>query len=223
VLPNTGRLAGCTIFITSVSRGIGKAIALKAAKDGANVIAAKTARSHPKLPGTIYTAAEETEAAGEKALPCIVDVSDKQQISTAKFGGLDILVNSAFAISLTNTMETPMKKVNLMMSVNTRGTYLTSKACAPFLKRSKITHILNLSPPLNLNPVWFKQHCAYTIAKYGMSMCEIAVNALWPKTATHAAAMDTLGGSGVESQCRKVEIIADAAYSIFTKWWHVVS
>uniref|UniRef100_H0V019 Hydroxysteroid dehydrogenase-like protein 2 n=1 Tax=Cavia porcellus TaxID=10141 RepID=H0V019_CAVPO len=232
--PNLGPMAGCTIFITGASRGIGKAIALKAAKDGANiVIAAKTAQTHPKLAGTIYTAAEEIEAAGGKALPCIVDVRDEQQITSAvqkaveKFGGIDILVNNASAISLTNTMDTPTKKVDLMMNVNTRGTYLTSKACVPFLKKSKIAHILNLSPPLNLNPVWFKQHCAYTIAKYGMSMCvlgmaeefkgEIAVNALWPKTAIHTAAMDMLGGSGVESQCRKVEIIADAAYSIFKK------
>nr|XP_023400818.1 hydroxysteroid dehydrogenase-like protein 2 isoform X2 [Loxodonta africana] len=216
------------------SRGIGKAIALKAAKDGANiVIAAKTAQAHPKLPGTIYTAAEEIEAAGGKALPCVVDVRDEQQIEDAvekaveKFGGIDILVNNASAITLSNTLDTPTKKVDLMMSVNTRGTYLTSKACIPHLKKSKIAHILNLSPPLNLNPLWFKQHCAYTIAKYGMSMCvlgmaeefkgEIAVNALWPKTAIHTAAMDMLGGSGIESQCRKVDIIADAAYSIFKK------
>ncbi|KAM7092697.1 hydroxysteroid dehydrogenase-like protein 2 [Molossus nigricans] len=234
MLPNTGKLAGCTVFITGASRGIGKAIALKAAKDGANiVIAAKTTQVHPKLPGTIYTAAEEIEAAGGKALPCIVDVRDEQQISNAvekaveKFGGIDILVNNASAISLTNTMETPTKRVDLMMNVNTRGTYLTSKACIPYLKKSKVAHILNLSPPLNLNPLWFKQHCAYTIAKYGMSMCvlgmaeefkgEIAVNALWPKTAIHTAAMDMLGGSGIESQCRKVDIIADAAYSIFKK------
>ncbi|XP_048195197.1 hydroxysteroid dehydrogenase-like protein 2 isoform X1 [Perognathus longimembris pacificus] len=234
MLPNTGKLAGCTVFITGASRGIGKAIALKAAKDGANiVIAAKTTQSHPKLPGTIYTAAEEIEAVGGKALPCVVDVRDEQQINNAvekaveKFGGIDILVNNASAISLTNTLETPTKRVDLMMSVNTRGTYLTSKACIPFLKKSKIAHILNLSPPLNLNPIWFKQHCAYTIAKYGMSMCvlgmaeefrgEIAVNALWPRTAIHTAAMDMLGGSGIESQCRKVEIIADAAYSIFKK------
>uniref|UniRef100_A0AC11E7Y4 Hydroxysteroid dehydrogenase like 2 n=1 Tax=Ovis aries TaxID=9940 RepID=A0AC11E7Y4_SHEEP len=199
MLPNTGKLAGCTVFITGASRGIGKAIALKAAKDGANiVIAAKTAQAHPKLPGTIYTAAEEIKAAGGKALPCIVDVRDEEQISSAvekaveKFGGIDILVNNASAISLTNTLETPTKKVDLMMNVNTRGTYLTSKACIPYLRKSKIAHILNLSPPLNLNPLWFKQHCAYTIAKYGMSMCvlgmaeefkgEIAVNALWPKT-----------------------------------------
>ncbi|XP_040142097.1 hydroxysteroid dehydrogenase-like protein 2 isoform X2 [Ictidomys tridecemlineatus] len=228
------KLAGCTVFITGASRGIGKAIALKAAKDGANiVIAAKTTQSHPKLSGTIYTAAEEIEAAGGRALPCVVDVRDEQQINDAvekaveKFGGIDILVNNASAISLTNTLETPTKRVDLMMSVNTRGTYLTSKACIPFLKKSKIAHILNLSPPLNLNPMWFKQHCAYTIAKYGMSMCvlgmaeefrgEIAVNALWPRTAIHTAAMDMLGGSGVESQCRKVDIIADAAYSIFKK------
>lgn len=234
MLPNTGRLAGCTVFITGASRGIGKAIALKAAKDGANVvIAAKTTQTHPKLQGTIYTAAEEIQAAGGKALPCVVDVRDEQQISDAvekaveKFGGIDILVNNASAISLTNTLETPTKRVDLMMNVNTRGTYLTSKACIPYLKKSRIAHILNLSPPLNLNPLWFKQHCAYTIAKYGMSMCvlgmaeefkgEIAVNALWPKTAIHTAAMDMLGGSGIESQCRKVDIIADAAYCIFKK------
>lgn len=207
---------------------------MKAAKDGANiVIAAKTSQAHPKLPGTIYSAAEEIEAAGGKALPCIVDVRDEQQISNAvakaveKFGGIDILVNNASAISLTNTLETPTKRVDLMFNVNTRGTYLTSKACIPYLKKSNVAHILNLSPPLNLNPLWFKQHCAYTIAKYGMSMCvlgmaeefkgEIAVNALWPKTAIHTAAMDMLGGSGVESQCRKVDIIADAAYSIFKR------
>ncbi|KAE8632246.1 hypothetical protein XENTR_v10001487 [Xenopus tropicalis] len=199
MLPNTGKLAGCTLFITGASRGIGKAIALKAARDGANVvIAAKTAEAHPKLPGTIYTAASEIEAAGGKALPCIVDVRDENQISAAvekavdTFGGIDILVNNASAISLTNTLETPMKKVDLMMGINTRGTYLTSKICIPYLKKSKVAHILNLSPPLNLNPIWFKNHCAYTIAKYGMSMCalgmseeykgEIAVNALWPKT-----------------------------------------
>ncbi|KAM4051875.1 hydroxysteroid dehydrogenase-like protein 2 [Anomaloglossus baeobatrachus] len=267
MLPNTGRLAGCTLFITGASRGIGKAIALKAARDGANVvIAAKTAEPHPKLPGTIYTAAEEIEAAGGKALPCIVDVRDEHQISEAvekavktfgveaaggkalpcivdvrdehqiseavekavkTFGGIDILVNNASAISLTNTVDTSMKKVDLMMGINTRGTYLTSKVCIPYLKRSKVAHILTLSPPLNLNPVWFKNHCAYTIAKYGMSMCvlgmseefkgEIAVNALWPKTAIHTAAMDMLGGSGVDKQCRTTDIIADAAYSILTK------
>ncbi|XP_061217216.1 hydroxysteroid dehydrogenase-like protein 2 [Neopsephotus bourkii] len=234
MLPNTGKLAGCTLFITGASRGIGKAIALKAAKDGANiVIAAKTAEPHPTLSGTIYTAAAEIEAAGGKALPCVVNVREEQQIINAvekavkTFGGIDILVNNASAISLTGTLETEMKKVNLMMDVNVRGTYLTSKTCLPHLRKSKNPHILNLSPPMNLNPMWFKNHCAYTISKYGMSMCvlgmaeefrgEVAVNALWPKTAIHTAAMDMLGGSGIEKQCRKTDIIADAAYCILTK------
>uniref|UniRef100_A0A8C9N3C7 Hydroxysteroid dehydrogenase-like protein 2 n=1 Tax=Serinus canaria TaxID=9135 RepID=A0A8C9N3C7_SERCA len=211
-----------------------KAIALKAAKDGANiVIAAKTAEPHPTLPGTIYTAAEEIEAAGGKALPCIVNVREEQQIINAvekavkTFGGIDILVNNASAISLTGTLETATKKVNLMMDVNVRGTYLTSKACLPHLRKSKNPHILNLSPPMNLNPMWFKNHCAYTISKYGMSMCvlgmaeefrgEVAVNALWPKTAIHTAAMDMLGGAGIEKQCRKTDILADAAYCILSK------
>uniref|UniRef100_A0A8C5TWA3 Hydroxysteroid dehydrogenase-like protein 2 n=1 Tax=Malurus cyaneus samueli TaxID=2593467 RepID=A0A8C5TWA3_9PASS len=233
-IPSSGRLAGCTLFITGASRGIGKAIALKAAKDGANiVIAAKTAEPHPTLPGTIYTAAEEIEAAGGKALPCIVNVREEQQIISAvekavkTFGGIDILVNNASAISLTGTLETATKKVNLMMDVNVRGTYLTSKACLPYLRKSKNPHILNLSPPMNLNPMWFKNHCAYTISKYGMSMCvlgmaeefrgEVAVNALWPKTAIHTAAMDMLGGAGIEKQCRKTDILADAAYCILTK------
>ncbi|NXS10548.1 HSDL2 protein, partial [Neodrepanis coruscans] len=228
------KLAGCTLFITGASRGIGKAIALKAAKDGANiVIAAKTAEPHPTLPGTIYTAAEEIEAAGGKALPCIVNVREEEQIISAvekavkTFGGIDILVNNASAISLTGTLETATKKVNLMMDVNVRGTYLTSKACLPHLRKSKNPHILNLSPPMNMNPVWFKNHCAYTISKYGMSMCvlgmaeefrgEVAVNALWPKTAIHTAAMDMLGGAGIEKQCRKTDILADAAYCILTK------
>uniref|UniRef100_A0A8B9G2D9 Hydroxysteroid dehydrogenase-like protein 2 n=1 Tax=Amazona collaria TaxID=241587 RepID=A0A8B9G2D9_9PSIT len=234
MLPNTGKLAGCTLFITGASRGIGKAIALKAAKDGANiVVAAKTAEPHPTLSGTIYTAAAEIEAAGGKALPCVVNVREEQQIINAveeavkTFGGIDILVNNASAISLTGTLETETKKVNLMMDVNVRGTYLTSKTCLPHLRKSKNPHILNLSPPMNLNPMWFKNHCAYTISKYGMSMCvlgmaeefrgEVAVNALWPKTAIHTAAMDMLGGSGIEKQCRKTDIIADAAYCILTK------
>ncbi|KAM4635611.1 hydroxysteroid dehydrogenase-like protein 2 [Polymixia lowei] len=234
MLQNTGKLAGCTLFITGASRGIGKAIALKAAKDGANiVIAAKTAEAHPKLPGTIYTAAQEIEAAGGKALPCIVDVRDEKQIGDAveqavqKFGGIDILVNNASAINLTGTLETPMKKVDLMLGINLRGTYLTSKLCLPHLLKSKIAHILNLSPPLNLNPIWFKNHTAYTMAKYGMSMCvlgmaeefrgQVAVNALWPKTAIQTAAMDMLGGSDIGRQCRKSDIMADAAYSVFSK------
>uniref|UniRef100_A0A8V0XRA3 Hydroxysteroid dehydrogenase-like protein 2 n=1 Tax=Gallus gallus TaxID=9031 RepID=A0A8V0XRA3_CHICK len=201
MLPNTGKLAGCTLFITGASRGIGKAIALKAARDGANiVIAAKTAEPHPKLPGTIYTAAEEIEAAGGRALPCIVNVRQEEQIISAvekavkTFGGIDILVNNASAISLTGTLETETKKVNLMMDVNVRGTYLTSKACLPYLRKSKNPHILNLSPPMNMKPIWFKNHCAI-----------------------HTAAMDMLGGSGIEKQCRKTDIIADAAYCILTK------
>ncbi|CAM9671994.1 hydroxysteroid dehydrogenase-like protein 2 [Lampetra fluviatilis] len=234
MLPNTRKLAGCTLFITGASRGIGKAIALKAARDGANiVIAAKTATAHPTLPGTIYTAAKEIEEAGGKALPCIVDVRDEQQVATAvenavhTFGGIDILVNNASAISLTGTLETSMKKVDLMTGINLRGTYLTSKVCIPYLKKSKNPHILNISPPINMNPVWFKNHCAYTMAKYGMSMCvlgmaeefrsEIAVNALWPKTAIHTAAMEMLAGSGMANQCRKPDIMADAAYAILCK------
>lgn len=228
------KLAGCTLFITGASRGIGKAIALKAARDGANiVIAAKTAEPHPKLPGTIYTAAQEVEAAGGKALPCVVDIRDERQIGDAvqkavdAFGGIDILVNNASAISLTGTLETPMKKVDLMLGINLRGTYLTSKLVIPHLLKSRNPHILNLSPPLNLNPVWFKNHTAYTMAKYGMSMCvlgmaeefrgQIAVNALWPRTAIQTAAMDMLGGDGVGKQCRKADIIADAAYAILSR------
>ncbi|XP_047227811.1 hydroxysteroid dehydrogenase-like protein 2 [Girardinichthys multiradiatus] len=234
MLQNSGKLAGCTLFITGASRGIGKAIALKAARDGANiVIAAKTAEPHPKLPGTIFTAADEVEAAGGKALPCVVDIRDEQQIGAAvqkaveTFGGIDILVNNASAISLTGTLETPMKKVDLMLGINLRGTYLTSKLVIPHLLKSRSPHILNLSPPLNLNPVWFKNHTAYTMAKYGMSMCvlgmaeefrgQIAVNALWPKTAIQTAAMEMLGGEGVGKQCRKADIIADAAYAILSK------
>ncbi|XP_069779233.1 hydroxysteroid dehydrogenase-like protein 2 isoform X3 [Narcine bancroftii] len=201
MLQNTGKLAGRTLFITGASRGIGKAIALKAAKDGANiVIAAKTAEVHPKLPGTIYSAAKEIEAVGGKALPCLVDVRDEQQISEAvrnavkTFGGIDILINNASAINLTGTLDTPMKKVDLMMSVNSRGTYLTSKLCIPYLKKSENGHILNLSPPLNMNPIWFKNHCAI-----------------------YTAAMDMLGGSDVNRQCRKPEIMADAAYAVFCR------
>ncbi|XP_071953061.1 hydroxysteroid dehydrogenase-like protein 2 [Antedon mediterranea] len=234
---NTGKLAGRTLFITGASRGIGKAIALKAAKDGANiVIAAKTAQAHPKLPGTIYTAAEEIEKAGGKCLPCIVDIREEIQIQNAvdetvkMFGGIDIVVNNASAISLTGTQETSMKKYDLMHNVNTRGTYLTSKLCLPYLKNSKNPHILNISPPLNMNRKWFKNHVAYTMAKYGMSMCvlgmadelqddNIAVNALWPRTAIWTAAMDMLGGGTGETrkQCRNVDIMADAAYTILTK------
>lgn len=234
MLQNTGALAGRTLFVTGASRGIGRAIALKAARDGANVVvAAKTAEAHPKLPGTIYTAAKEIEDAGGKALACIVDVRDEQQIQSAveqavqKFGGIDILVNNASAINLTGTLGTSMKKVDLMLAVNLRGTYLTSKLCIPHLLKSSNPHILNLSPPLNLNPIWFKNHTAYTMAKYGMSMCvlgmaeefrgRISVNALWPKTAIQTAAMDMLGGDGIGRQCRKPDIMADAAYTVFSR------
>ncbi|XP_061603321.1 hydroxysteroid dehydrogenase-like protein 2 isoform X2 [Phyllopteryx taeniolatus] len=228
------KLAGRTLFITGASRGIGKAIALKAARDGANVvIAAKTAQPHPKLPGTIYSAAREVEDLGGKALPCVVDIRDDKQVEDAvrkavdKFGGIDILVNNASAINLTGTLETSMKKVDLMLGINLRGTYVTSKLVIPHLLKSSSPHILNLAPPLNLNPIWFKNHTAYTMAKYGMSMCvlgmaeefrgQIAVNALWPRTAIQTAAMDMLGGEGVAKQCRTADIMADAAYVVLSR------
>ncbi|XP_014361629.2 hydroxysteroid dehydrogenase-like protein 2 isoform X1 [Papilio machaon] len=233
LVANTGKLAGRTLFITGASRGIGKAIALKAAKDGANVvIAAKTAEPHPKLPGTIYTAAEEIEALGGKALPCIVDVREEKQVQAAideavkKFGGIDILVNNASAISLTGTAQTDIKRYDLMHNINTRGTFLASKLCLPLLKNSNHAHILNLSPPLNMNPYWFSIHVAYTMAKYGMSMCvlgmseefkpfNIGVNALWPKTAIATAAIEMLTGD--TSTSRKPEIVSDAAYLMLSQ------
>ncbi|KAL6432004.1 hypothetical protein ACFW04_007443 [Cataglyphis niger] len=232
---NTGKLAGRTIFITGASRGIGKSIALKAAKDGANiVIAAKTAQPHPKLPGTIYTAASEIEAVGGKALPCIVDIRDEAQVvnavesAVAKFGGIDVLVNNASAISLTGTLDTDMKRYDLMNNINARGTFLVSKVCIPYLKKSANPHIVNISPPLNMKAIWFKNHVAYTIAKYGMSMCvlgmaeefkpdSIAVNAVWPKTAIYTAAMEMLSGSESKDVCRKPDIIADAVYTLLCK------
>ncbi|KAL0893314.1 hypothetical protein ABMA27_014906 [Loxostege sticticalis] len=233
LVANTGKLAGRTLFITGASRGIGKAIALKAAKDGANVVvAAKTAEPHPKLPGTIYTAAEEIEAIGGKALPVIVDVRDEKQVQKAvdeavkKFNGIDILVNNASAISLTGTAQTDMKRYDLMHNINTRGTFLASKLCLPVLKASDHAHILNLSPPLNMNPHWFAVHVAYTMAKYGMSMCvlgmseefkpyNIGVNALWPKTAIATAAIEMLTGD--TSTSRKPDIVSDAAYVMLCK------
>jgi citronellol/citronellal dehydrogenase len=229
-------LKGKTLFITGASRGIGKAIALRAARDGANiVIAAKTAEPHPKLPGTIYTAAEEIDKAGGRALPCVVDIRDEQQIGAAvakaveTFGGIDVLVNNASAISLTGTLETPMKRYDLMHSINTRGTYACSQACIPHLKRSSNPHILNNSPPLTMEARWFAPHVAYTMAKYGMSMCVlgmaeelradgIAVNALWPRTVIATAAVQNLlGGDETIRGSRKPEIMADAAYAILTK------
>lgn len=232
---NTGKLAGRTIFITGASRGIGKAIALKAAQDGANiVVAAKTADPHPKLPGTIYSAAAEIEAAGGKALPCVVDVRDENAVRAAvksaveKFGGIDILVNNASAISLTPTEMTDMKRYDLMHNINTRGTFLISKECIPYLKKSNHAHILNISPPLNMNPMWFGNHVAYTMAKYGMSMCvlgmaeeykanNIAVNALWPRTAIYTAAMEMLTGKESDQFSRKPEIMSDSAYAVLCK------
>jgi citronellol/citronellal dehydrogenase len=229
-------LRGQTLFITGASRGIGLAIALRAAKDGANVvIAAKTTEPHPKLPGTIHTAAEAIEKAGGKALPCLVDVRDEAQIAAAvakaveTFGGIDVLVNNASAISMTGTLATPMKRYDLMHSVNTRGTFACSQACIPHLKRSKNPHILNNSPPLNMDPRWFAQHVAYTMAKYGMSMCVlgmaeelrpdgIAVNALWPRTIIATAAVQNLlGGDAAMRGARAPEIMADAAHAILTK------
>ncbi|AKQ70307.1 Oxidoreductase, short chain dehydrogenase/reductase family [Myxococcus hansupus] len=229
-------LHGKTLFISGASRGIGKAIALRAARDGANIIiAAKTTEPHPKLPGTIYTAAEEIEKAGGKALPCVVDIRDEQQIAAAvakaveTFGGIDILVNNASAISLTGTLETPMKRFDLMHGINTRGTYACSQACIPYLKKASNPHILNNSPPLNMEARWFAPHVAYTMAKFGMSMCVlgmaeelrsdgIAVNAIWPRTVIATAAVQNLlGGDETIRGCRTSEIMADAAYAILTK------
>ncbi|KIG18735.1 Short chain dehydrogenase family protein [Enhygromyxa salina] len=229
-------LAGKTLFITGASRGIGKAIALRAAKDGANiVIAAKTAEPHPKLEGTIYTAAKEIEQAGGKALPVIVDVRSEDQIQAAvkqavqTFGGLDILVNNASAIMLTGTLQTPLKRFDLMHQVNARGTFATSQACIPELLKADNPHILNISPPLNLNPRWFQNHVAYTMAKYGMSMCVLgmaaefarkgmAVNALWPRTPIATAAVENLlGGEQMMRQSRTVEIMSDAAHVLLTR------
>lgn len=235
MITNAGKLAGRTLFITGASRGIGKAIALKAAQDGANiVIAAKTAEPHPKLPGTIFTAAKEIESLGGHALPCVVDVRDEESVRQAvdnavkQFGGIDIVVNNASAISLTGTLATPLKKYDLMHHINTRGTYLVSKLCIPHLLKSANPHILNISPPLNMKPRWFKDHVAYTMAKYGMSMCilgmaeefrddGIACNALWPRTAIITAAMEMLVGGEVSKKCRKPEIMADAAYVMLCK------
>jgi citronellol/citronellal dehydrogenase len=233
-------LKGKTLFITGASRGIGKAIGLRAAQDGANVvIAAKTAEPHPKLSGTIYTAAEEIEKAGGKALPILCDVRDEAQVraaveqGVAKFGGIDILVNNASAIHISGTVDTPMKRYDLMHQINTRGTFLCSQVCIPHLERAakagRNPHILNLSPPLDMRAKWFAPHVAYTMAKFGMSMCVlgmseelrgagIGVNALWPRTmVATAAVLNLLGGEESAKHSRKPDIMADAAHVIFTR------
>ena len=231
-------LQGKRIFITGGSRGIGLAIALRAARDGASVaIAAKTAEPNPKLPGTIYSAAEEIKAAGGTALPIQCDLRDETQIAAAvaqaaaEFGGIDILINNASAINLTRTEETAAKRFDLMFDVNVRGTFLTSQAAIPFLRDSaeagRNPHILNLSPPLSMKPKWFKNHVAYTMAKYGMSMCVlgmseefkrdgIAVNALWPRTAIDTAALQMIPGVDTAA-CRTPEILSDSAYIILNR------
>lgn len=229
-------LAGKTLFISGGSRGIGLAIALRAARDGANVtIAAKTAEPHPKLPGTIYTAAEEIEKAGGKAMPVLCDIREEAQVGAAvektvkTFGGIDICINNASAINLTGTLATDMKRYDLMHQINTRGTFLVSKMCIPHLKLAANPHILNLAPPLDMQAKWFKNHVAYTIAKFGMSMCTlgmsaefardgIAVNSLWPLTAIDTAAVrNLLGGETVASMSRSPQIMADAAHAILTR------
>jgi citronellol/citronellal dehydrogenase len=229
-------LQGKTLFVTGASRGIGLAIALRAARDGANIaVAAKTAEPHKHLPGTIYSAAEEIEKAGGKALPLIVDVRDEASVMEAvaqtvqHFGGIDICVNNASAIQLTGTLGTDMKRFDLMNQVNARGTYLTSKACIPHLMKAANPHVLMLSPPLDMSPKWFAGHTAYTMAKFGMSMCVlgmsaefaadgIAFNALWPRTGIATAAIKfALAGDEGMRRCRTVEIMADAAHAIFVK------
>ncbi len=228
-------LEGKTVFITGASRGIGKAIALRAARDGANVvIAAKTKVPNPKLPGTIYSAAEEIEAAGGKvlAVPCDIRQEDAVRAAVAqaveRFGGIDVLVNNASAIYLGDTSSTPMKRFDLMNAVNVRGTFLCTQTCLPHLDRAKNPHVLVLSPPLSMRARWFAPHVAYTIAKYGMSMCVmgmaeefrergIAVNALWPRSVIATAALNLLGGEDTAKHGRKPEIVAEAAHAILTR------
>jgi citronellol/citronellal dehydrogenase len=229
-------LKGKTLFITGASRGIGLAIALRAARDGANIaIAAKSDTAHKYLAGTIHSAAAEIEAAGGRALPMKVDIRDQMAVEDAvaqtvsTFGGIDICVNNASAISLTGTLQTDMRRFDLMHAINTRGTYLVSRACLPHLLKAENPHVLNLSPPLDMSPMWFGNHVAYTMAKFGMSMCVlgmseefrgqgVAFNALWPRTAIATAAMEfaITGPEGLKG-CRTVDILSDAAYEIFTR------
>ncbi len=232
---DTHHLAGKTLFITGASRGIGEAIAVRAAREGANiVVAAKTVEANPKLPGTIHSVAEAVQQAGGTALALQLDIRDEEQISRAVekavqvFGGIDILVNNASAISLTGTLETPMKRVDLMWDVNMRGTFACSQACLPYLMKADNPHILTLSPPIVIDEKWFARHTAYTISKYGMSMCVlglaaefrqagIAVNALWPKSVIYTAALAMLGGLVKPEQCRSAQIVADAACAILKR------
>jgi citronellol/citronellal dehydrogenase len=229
-------LAGQTLFISGASRGIGLAIAVRAARDGANVaLIAKTAEPHPKLEGTVYTAAREIEEAGGQALPIVGDVRDEDSVLGAvakcveQFGGIDICVNNASAINLSGTEAMDMKRYDLMQDINTRGTYVVSKTCVPHLKRSGNPHVLTLSPPLSLQPHWLGGHIGYTLAKYGMSLCTlgmaeefrgdgIAFNALWPKTLVATAAVQNLlGGDAAMAKSRRPEIVADAAYVVLTR------
>ena len=228
-------LSGKTLFISGASRGIGLAIALRAARDGANItIAAKTAEPHSKLPGTIYTAAKEIEEAGGQALPCIVDIRDDDKVQKAvdktvnAFGGIDILINNASAISLTGTLRTPTKRFDLMHQINSRGTYLCSQLCLSHLIKAENPHVLNISPPLNTESHWFAPHIAYTIAKFNMSLCVlgmagefekegVAFNALWPKTTIDTAAIRNFYGTDDALRSRKPEIMADAAHVILTR------
>jgi citronellol/citronellal dehydrogenase len=231
-----GDLAGRTLFISGGSRGIGLAIAVRAARDGANVaLIAKTAEPHPKLEGTVYTAAEEIEAAGGQALPIVGDIRDESQVAAAvqqaveRFGGIDVCVNNASAINIAGTEALEMKRYDLMQDINTRGTFVVSKACIPHLRQADNPHVLTLSPPLLMDPKWLKGHVGYTIAKYGMSMCTlgmaaefaddgIAFNSLWPRTIIATAAVQNLlGGDEAMRRSRKPEIVADAAYAIVTR------
>ena len=229
-------LAGKTMFISGGSRGIGLAIALRAAGDGANVaLIAKTDKPHPKLEGTIHTAAEEIERAGGTALPIVGDIRDEESVGRAvdaaveRFGGIDICVNNASAISLTGTEQTEMKRYDLMQDINARGTFLVSKTCVPHLRHAANPHVLTLSPPLSLEPRWAKNHVAYTMAKYGMSLCTlgmaaefaddgIAFNSLWPRTLIATAAVQNLlGGEAAMARARKPEIYADSAYAVLNR------
>jgi citronellol/citronellal dehydrogenase len=229
-------LAGKTIFISGASRGIGLAIVLRAARDGANVaLIAKTGEPHPKLPGTVYTAAEEIEAAGGRALPIVGDIRDEEQVAAAvaqaveRFGGIDVCINNASAINLAGTEQLEVKRYDLMQSINTRGTFVVTKYCVPHLRRAENPHILTLSPPISIEPRWLGPHIGYTIAKYGMSLCAlgfaaefaddgIASNALWPKTLIATAAVQNLlGGEQAMQRSRRPELYADAAYAVITR------